>query len=89
MKNKKKEVEAENENLKAEFVSVWDGYTKITTSCKVNMKTHEIYDIQKSDVEGLNNLDMEYVVIDNQEYEVVHEEDFDKNDKNPSTFWYS
>ena len=77
------------EAIEAEFVSVWDGYTKITTSCKVNMKTHEIYDIQKSDVEGLNNLDTEYVVIDGQEYEVVHEEDFDKNDENPSTFWYS
>ncbi len=57
----------------ATFTSVWDGY-EITTSCKVNTVTREIFDIEKIDVptdddgDELEILDREYVTVDGVEY---------------------
>lgn len=51
----------------AKFVSVWDGDTNVITSCKVNMETKEVFDIERADKEGLatlNTLDAEYIDID-------------------------
>lgn len=57
----------------ATFTSVWDGY-EITTPCKVNTVTREIFDIEKIDVptdddgDELEILDREYVTVDGVEY---------------------
>ena len=57
----------------ATFTTVWDGY-EITTSCKVNTVTREIFDIEKIDVptdddgDELEILDREYVTVDGVEY---------------------
>ena len=48
----------------ATFTSVWDGGTEITTNCKVNVDTREIFDIEQAtniDVGSLNSLEEEYL----------------------------
>lgn len=58
----------------ATFTSVWNGGYEITTSCKVNTVTREIFDIEIAgdlvDDEGdeLEILDREYVTVDGIEY---------------------
>lgn len=58
----------------ATFTSVWNGGYEITTSCKVNTVTREIFDIKivdtLTDDEGdeLEILDREYVTVDGVEY---------------------
>lgn len=58
----------------ATYVSVWDGFD-VETSCKVNMETHEIFDIEVSDFDAdhLETLTEEYVLIDGKDYDVVTE----------------
>lgn len=57
----------------AEFTSVWEGY-EVTTSCKVDTETREIFDIEKVDTptdddgNELEILDREYVTVDGVEY---------------------
>ena len=63
---------------KATYTSVWDGGVKITTNCKVNMKTKEVFDIEISDddnIETFNTLDSEYITIDGINYNVVNAEE--------------
>lgn len=71
----------------ATFTSVWDGGYEITTNCKVNMETHEIFDIEKAEVdESLEHLDNEYITLDGVNYAALNaneEDDIDKSD-----FWY-
>lgn len=67
----------------ATFTSVWDGGYEITTNCKVNTETKEVFDIEPSiGTEDLvNELDCEYVTID--------EEDFPVSSDNEETeYWY-
>ena len=47
----------------ATYVSVWDGGTKVETTCRANRETGEVFDIEVSDVDadGLEVLDEEYV----------------------------
>ena len=60
----------------ATFESWWDGDTCVSTSCKVNMETREVFDIEMAtDVEGLDTLDAECVVIDNNQYPVFREDE--------------
>lgn len=72
----------------ATFTSVWDGDTAITTNCKVNVKTHRVFDIKrhKGNVEGLDCLDRQYVTVDDIDYPVVEKDDYDHSMTN--TFWY-
>ena len=71
----------------ATFTSVWDGGHKVTTNCKVNMETHEIFDIEKAEVdESLEHLHIEYVTVDGVDYAALNadeEDDIEKTD-----FWY-
>lgn len=66
----------------ATFTSVWDGGYEVTTSCKVNMETKEIFDIEISDVniELLEILDKEYVTIDGVNYTASNDKD--------TEYWY-
>lgn len=65
----------------ATFESWWDGDTCVSTSCKVNTETKEIFDIEMaSDVEHLNTLDAECVVIDNEQFPVFHQDEAGPNE---------
>lgn len=73
----------------AKFTSVWDGGYEVTTNCKVDMETREVFDIEVNDnaddIEGLNNLDYEYITIDGEEFDVINK---DLNDVGVTDFWY-
>lgn len=61
--------------MNAIYVSVWDGGVEVRTSCQYNPKTRIVSDIESSDVEGLDNLEREYIELpDGTEIEVM---DFD------------
>lgn len=72
----------------ATFTSVWDGgNAAITTHCKVNTETKQVFDIEMSEVdESLESLEYEYVTIDGEEYPVFSSDEKDVNDK--SAYWY-
>lgn len=59
----------------AEFVSVWDGGFAVATSCKVNMATKEVFDIEVSEesADGLDVLDEQYITIDGEKFPVFDE----------------
>lgn len=68
------------------FKSVWDGGYDVTTDCKINMETNEVFDIELAEVdESLDILEKEYVVIDNVEYPVFQLSDITEED---NEFWY-
>lgn len=71
----------------ATFTSVWDGGYKVTTNCKVNMETHEVFDVEIAMIKtDLEHLDYEYITLDGKDYAVLdanEEDDIDKSD-----FWY-
>lgn len=72
----------------ATFTSVWDGGYEVTTNCKVNMKTREVFDIEVNNddnIEALNSLDYEYITIDGEEFDVLNK---DTNDVGETDFWY-
>jgi hypothetical protein len=72
----------------ATFTSVWDGGYEVTTNCKVNMETREVFDIEVNNddnIERLNNLDYEYITIDREEFDVLNK---DLNDVGVTDFWY-
>lgn len=72
----------------ATFTSVWDGGYEVTTDCKVNMETREVFDIEinnDDNIEGLNNLDYEYITINGEEFDVLNK---DLNDVGVTDFWY-
>ena len=65
------------------FTSVWDGGFEVTTNCKINMETKKVFDIEVSEdtADLVNELDYEYVTIDEKEYPV-------SNDKEDTEYWY-
>ena len=52
--------------VKGTFVSVWDGGIKISSNCKVNLNTKEVFEIEVVDgaTEFVSTLDEEYIVVD-------------------------
>ena len=66
----------------ATFTSVWDGGFEVTTACKVNTETKEVFDIEVSEgtAELVNELDAEFVTIDGEEYSVSSD--------GATEFWY-
>ena len=67
----------------ATFTSVWDGGFEITTNCKVNTETKEVFDIEISEgtADMVNELDEEFVTIDGEEYSVSNDNDY-------TEYWY-
>lgn len=65
----------------ATFTSVWDGCYEVTTNCKVNMETKEVFDIEECEINGLNILEYKYITIDGERYIV-------SADKERTVFWY-
>lgn len=74
------------------FTSVWDGGFEITTKCKVNTETKEIFDIEVSEstADVVNELDEEYVTIDGIDYRAVTAEyaNLYPEEMDDKTFWY-
>lgn len=66
----------------ATFTSVWDDTILVTTECKVNLESKEVFDIQNVDIEGVDSLDREYITIDGEEYPVSREGEDD------TEYWY-
>lgn len=68
----------------ADFTSVLDGGVAVTTNCKVNMATKEVFDIEVSEgtADMVNNLDEEYVTIDGEQFPV-------SNEKTEGGYWYN
>lgn len=86
--SKQSDAAADNKSkycINAEFTSVWDGGTAITTDCKVNLLSREIYDIRVSDdtADLVNELDEEYIVIDGERFPACQ-----KGDAEHGNFWY-
>lgn len=70
----------------ATFTSVWNGGYEVTTNCKVDMETREVFDIEVNDsdnIEKLNELDREYITIDGEEFGV-----FSVDEVEDGNFWY-
>lgn len=67
----------------AKFTSVWDGGYEITTNCKVNMDTKQVFDVEISEgtADLVNELDCELVTIDGVDHPV-------SCDKEETEFWY-
>ena len=64
----------------ATFTSVWDGGYEVTTNCKVDTETKEVFDIETVDVD-VDVLEEEYVTIDGIDYAVSDSEDME--------YWYN
>lgn len=73
----------------ATFTSVWDGGYEITTNCKVDMETHQVFDIEVSvGTEcSVNELDYEYITLDGEEHIVYNAED-GTDGLEDTDFWY-
>lgn len=67
------------------FTSVWDGGYEVTTNCKVNMETREVFDIEMADCDGFEYLEKEYITVDGEEYPVFQISDITEDD---DEFWY-
>ena len=72
----------------ATFTSVWDGGYEITTGCKVDMETREVFDVEVAmlDIE-LDQLDYEYITLEGENYIVYNAEDGTDGLKS-TDFWY-
>ena len=70
--------------IQAKYTSVWDGGYEITTDCKANTDTKEVFDIIGADVgELVETLDNEYVTIDGVDHPVYERDEAEECD-----FWY-
>ena len=68
----------------ATFTSVWDGGYEVTTNCKVDMETREVFDIEMREVdESLEHLDNEYITINEESFDV-----FSVDEVEDANFWY-
>ena len=70
----------------AKFTSVWDGGTEITTKCRVNLRTHQILDIETVDVE-VGSLDYQYVTIYGKEFAALNANEEDDIDSS-TDYWF-
>lgn len=84
---------AENEDkdvVEAAFFSVWDcGDICVETSCKVNLKTREVFDIEESEEwsDAVDSLDEQYIILpDGARAEVIRESELEEDDE--ESFWY-
>lgn len=68
----------------AKFTSVWDDGYEVTSDCKVDMESKEVFDIEMTNVDELDLeiLEREYITIDNKEYSVS------RDGEDNAEFWY-
>jgi hypothetical protein len=70
------------------YVSVGGNGTEVSANCKVNLKTHEVFDIEDYEnlIGRLKNIEDEYVIVDGITFPVVSREEYrEANDE--SLFW--
>lgn len=74
----------------AEFTSVWDGGFAITTDCKVDTVTNEVFGIEVSveTADMVNELDEEYITINGKTYPVVSNEYMESDPEEKGGYWY-
>lgn len=79
-----------NAIIEAEFTSIWDGGFAVTTGCKVNTTTKEVFNIEVSTevADMVNNLDEEYITIDGENYPVVSDEYMENAPEERGSYWY-
>lgn len=65
------------------FTSVWDNGHTVTSKCKVNIETMEVFDIETVYVDGLDILEREYITIDGKQYPVS------ESRENDGGYWYN
>jgi hypothetical protein len=67
-----RELRTRTSSRDATFISVWDGDTEISSHCKVDTETGNIFDIEAVNVTGmgLETLDEEYVLLGDKKYGV-------------------
>lgn len=66
----------------ATFTSVWDGGYEVTTNCKVNTETREVFDIEIAEVDdSLDILEAEFVTINGVDYAVSNDD--------MTEYWYA
>lgn len=72
------------------FTSVWDGGFSVTTGCKVNLATNEVFDIEVSEetADMVNTLDEEYITINGENYPVVSNEYMESDPEEEGSYWY-
>jgi hypothetical protein len=75
--------------VNAKFVSIWDKDKEFPISCKVNLKTNEVLNIDVPyERAGCVNLDEEYLVLDNKKYPVECLCDSSDASTRTAPFWY-
>lgn len=87
------------ENIKkATLTSVWDDgvhiwdFIEVTTACKVNMDTLEVFDIEPSDWDDdkYDDFKCQCVTIDGEDYDVVHVSELENFcEEDEGIFWYN
>jgi len=65
----------------ATFTSVWDGGYEVTTNCKVDMETKEVFYIETAYVGEVEILERQFVTVDGVDYPV-------SDDVEETDFWY-
>lgn len=73
--------------ISATFISIWDDGFVVETPCKVNPETKEVYDIEETDVSGLEILHEEEICINGKTYPVCPAENLEVDDA--ETYWYA
>lgn len=76
--------------IDAKFVSIWDGGYEVMSNCKVDMRTHEVFDIEKIDMGNkVETLDSEHILIDDEYFDVFPKDQVDADEGEFITsFWY-
>lgn len=83
-----------DEIIEAVFITEWDdGENICETSCKINTKTHEVFDIgccpEHHLDDGFHELDGEYILIDDVQFNVYPKDQVDSDEGEFITsFWY-
>lgn len=71
----------------AQYVTVWDSGMTVTTSCKVNLKTKEVFDIETLDMPTVEVLEEEFIRFSNGTEEDVYPKDC--AEKPEGAYWYN
>jgi len=71
------------------FTSVWDDGTIETTTCEIDKKSREVYNIQALESEPpTGSVVEEYITIEGKRYSVYNSEKVDIEDLDEDEFWY-
>jgi hypothetical protein len=79
-----KNVSISSDTVKVQYVSLWDGGTKIRTSALFDPIRNVVFDVEATDGEGVNTLDEEFIEFeDGTTKQVVYLSDIEKELSSP------